>query len=135
MGKNKQIQRIATLPSLPSETTSKLLSLYNGILIKKDSIMNIIHVLCERICGIILRPELIETGKSSIHSHYRIWFISSRWKQVHSIQWTTTKIISKFVSCYLVIFSSDYTHFGGAKAIEACCEFIRFVVSNLGYYH
>lgn len=66
---NKRIQHIATLPSISSshsEVVPKLLFLYREALIKKDNIENIIRLLCERICGVILRPELIETGKSII---------------------------------------------------------------------
>ena len=69
MKNHVRMDRISDHPAVDNSDPAAiqhLLQLYQEIGTHFNETREIIHTLCERICGFILRPSCIETGKSDI---------------------------------------------------------------------
>lgn len=67
MKNHVRIERLSEHPAVDNSDPAAihhLLQLYQEIGIHFNETREIIQTLCERICGFILRPSCIETGKS-----------------------------------------------------------------------
>lgn len=69
LASRERIQQVVSFPTieqLSPKTVAVITTQYNEIQGHIHSIVATIRTLCERICGILLRPDLIDLGKCTL---------------------------------------------------------------------
>ena len=69
----KQVVSFPTIEQLSPKTVAVVTTQYNEIQERISRIVATIRTLCERICGILLRPDLIDLGKRTFPTEQRLY--------------------------------------------------------------